>query len=55
MRGKKSVEDELDKYKKSSDKYLDKVSFLEKAYYKDSLRETESERRSFSSSFQEKT
>ncbi|VVB15313.1 unnamed protein product [Arabis nemorensis] len=28
------VEDELDKYKKSSDKYLDKVSFLERADYR---------------------
>ncbi|CAH8387058.1 unnamed protein product [Eruca vesicaria subsp. sativa] len=30
----KGVEDELDKYKKSSDKYLDKVSFLERADYR---------------------
>ncbi|KAJ0253854.1 hypothetical protein HA466_0114640 [Hirschfeldia incana] len=30
----KGVEDELDKYKKSSDQYLDKVSFLERADYR---------------------
>ncbi|CAH8299075.1 unnamed protein product [Eruca vesicaria subsp. sativa] len=30
----KGVEDELDKYKKSSDQYLDKLSFLERADYK---------------------
>nr|AAM67183.1 bcnt-like protein [Arabidopsis thaliana] len=30
----KGVEDELDKYKKSSDQYLDKVGFLERADYR---------------------
>jgi Bucentaur or craniofacial development len=35
----KGMEDELDAYKKSSNQYLDKVSFLERADYREFERE----------------